>query len=253
MTSVPLSEAKDITRTLRQARRDIEHSFRMSADAVTSLDEDSTLLADSYDDHKFTLKSALSSTKHWLGQLKTAEWQEKYGVLAAQIFFYASALFVVMRRVRIVALFKFFGRIYFWIVSRSAGGVDSQDKQTELIALGHVPVEEPSTISTFISTCETLTETETAETKTVEIKTNEIYEFDTTMKITNEIDILNDADADSKTDSKLKSVKSVDVVNVNVKTDGDVTVMIEESQSLKKTSSALDKFRDGTIAPDAPS
>lgn len=108
-----ISESKRITSSLRNARMQIESNVLQIGDAKDIVDEDGELIQEANDEHRFKLKDSLRRTRMSMRKLKISEIQEKYGVMIALCFLSLTALFIVLRRLRVLALcFFLFGYVH---------------------------------------------------------------------------------------------------------------------------------------------
>ena len=113
-----INDAKRITSSLRNARMQIEGNVLQMGDAKDQVDEDGEFIQDTNDEHRIKLKDALKRTSTNMGKLKLSEIQEKYGVMLAFGFLSLAALFIILRRLRVIAFFYF---LFGYIVQKKTG------------------------------------------------------------------------------------------------------------------------------------
>ncbi len=102
-----LSDAQYITKTLDSARRDLSAQVHISQNASTNLEMEGEMIGDTLHIHKYDLKDSLSTTNSALNILDRLALREKYGLLIAQIFFYLTVAYIILKRIRILTIISF--------------------------------------------------------------------------------------------------------------------------------------------------
>lgn len=78
--STSLSNAKTITSSLHRSRAILYKTLNGSETAVNQLTIDGEYISETLDEHKYTIKTSLSSTKSRLLTVKSYEYWEKYSL-----------------------------------------------------------------------------------------------------------------------------------------------------------------------------
>lgn len=71
--------------------------------AVNSLQQDGEILSDTLNDHKYKLNTSLQQTKIKLQKVKNLETREKYRVFGSLIFFTTVVVYIISKRIRLLA------------------------------------------------------------------------------------------------------------------------------------------------------
>jgi hypothetical protein len=124
-----INDARLITSSLRKARSQIESNVLQMYDASDSLNEDGEYIKETLDDHKITIKDGLKRTKTHLRGLKIAEIQEKYGIKFSLWIFTLTAVFIILRRLRVFVLIYF---IFGWNKKENIKKDINFNKKTDL-------------------------------------------------------------------------------------------------------------------------
>ena len=102
--SNPLSEAKQITSSLKRIRKSMELGLHQADIAVSVLAEDGESIRDTVQDHKYELKNALQHTKKNLNRVKNIEERERYSLLFSMSFFTCTVIYIITKRLRLLSL-----------------------------------------------------------------------------------------------------------------------------------------------------
>jgi len=99
-----VSEARQITSSLRRVKKQLEANVIQINSVTAALSHDGELIKETLDEHAYSLKGALHSTKKRLNLLKMAEVWERYSVIGSVIFFTTVVLYIIIKRTRIMKL-----------------------------------------------------------------------------------------------------------------------------------------------------
>ena len=99
-----VSDAKEITASLRRVHTNMTSSVMNADEAVSVLLQDGAILEDSLHDHKYELKGSLQTTKQRLSRIKSAETREKYTIFLSLAFFTSVVVYVIAKRTRLLTI-----------------------------------------------------------------------------------------------------------------------------------------------------
>jgi hypothetical protein len=102
--SDPISDARSITASLQKSTNVMGSTVTTANTAVGNLMEDGDTIRETLDEHKFGLKVGLEDTNRKLNRVQTAEQREKWMVWSSLAFFTSVVLYIIAKRLRILAL-----------------------------------------------------------------------------------------------------------------------------------------------------
>lgn len=103
-----LDEARGINANLQRARQGLTWSVAQSESASAVLKRDGEIIADSLNEHRSELRSALESTRRRLQRIQQSEEYEKIALWSALAFFTFVVCFIFMSRFRVfIILYDF--------------------------------------------------------------------------------------------------------------------------------------------------
>lgn len=107
-----INEARSVNSSLQRVSDTIKMGVMQADSAKHQVDQDSSVINEVHDDHKYGLKNALIATSRRLDQLKFSEVQERYMMIASLVLFNAVAVRIIMIRTGVLGvLMSFFGFI----------------------------------------------------------------------------------------------------------------------------------------------
>ena len=99
-----VSEARQITSSLRRVRQSMAAGVIHADEAVSTLLQDGEVIKDTLDEHKYELKGSLHVTKSKLNRVKSAEERERYSIFFALTFFTTVVAYIIMKRTRLLTI-----------------------------------------------------------------------------------------------------------------------------------------------------
>lgn len=102
-----LDDARQITSSLRRARRTMEYGVMNAGAAVNILSQDGNVIKQTLDIQKYGLKNALNTSKSRLSRLKNLQIIEKWSLRLSISFFIVVVAYIVAKRTRVLQLSAF--------------------------------------------------------------------------------------------------------------------------------------------------
>ena len=222
-----LSDARYITKTLDSARRDLSTQVHISQNASTNLEMEGEMIGDTLHIHKYDLKDSLRTTNSALNILDRLALRERYGLFIAQIFFYLTVAYIILKRIRILTLISFsWNKLYM---------LNTNITNNEIINTGN-PLDIINNIPIDVSTVTTTTSDRVDDiTEKLRLKDSKIFEneINTDMKKELEVEMetsvfgenLDASNSDSNSDSSNNDNGSEEEYGTN--TQGEIEMNID--------------------------
>ena len=99
-----VSDARQITDSLRRVHSNMTSSVMVADDAVLGLAQDGASLEDSEYVQKYELKEKLNTSKRHIGRVKSAAKKERWGILLALSVFTLVVIYIIAKRTRLLTI-----------------------------------------------------------------------------------------------------------------------------------------------------